>query len=393
MTRTRTSLAVAIAALFAAALVILPATAASAATVTTTIAGVTYEGDDTAVGAGATVISYSGAGGAVAIPATVTIGADIYSVVAVAFGAFDPTDGATTATGLLTSVTLPNTLVSIGGNGFARNALTSVTVPNSVTTLDGAAFYDNNITSLTLGTGVAVIGAAAFALNDFTSLTIPNTVTDIGADAFAGISSLTSLTLGNAVASIGQSAFEASPLTTVTFPASLTSLGVTSFNNAGTLITARFNGDAPVIVAGSSLGSPALPGAPTVEYLWRNTGFTSPTWQGYPSVAIALIEYDGNGGSAPATEEVEVGDTATDPGASSRPGRVFAGWFTAATGGTEFDFSSAVAGDVLLFAQFETLAATGTDINPVFPVGAGILVLGGIALAVFGRRRVAAHRH
>ena len=392
MTRTRTSLAVAVATLFAAALVILPATSASAATVTTTIAGVTYEGDDTAVAAGATVTAYSGAATSIAIPSTVTIGANIYTVVAIGNGAFDTDPGGHNSGSQLTSVTLPSTLVSIADNGFARNNLTSVTIPNSVTSLGGGAFFDNAIASLTIGSGITAIPAAGFTTNALTSLVIPNTVTSIGGDAFSGNPLLTSVTFGNSLSFIDHDAFTNSPFTTLTFPASVTSIGTHAFNGTNTLTDVRFNGNAPAVPGGEPFYDPALPSAPTVHFLWRNTGFTTPTWQGYPSVAIALVEFNGNGGSAPATEEVEVGDTATDPGASSRPGRVFSGWFTAATGGTRYNFSSAVAGDVLLFAQFEALAATGTDINPVYPIGAGALVLGGIALAVFGRRRAAAHR-
>ncbi len=388
MNRTRTALVTGAVALLVAALTLLPTSVASAATVTTVIGGVTYSADDTNVAAGASAVSYAGAGGALVIPSTVTIGVDVYSVVAVADEAFDPLGGGATATGLLASVTLPSTLESIGSNAFARNALTSITIPDSVTSLGGGAFFGNALTSITLGAGISVIPISAFAVNPtLTSLTLPNTVTSIGVAAFEGDSSLSSVVIPSSVTVIGDRAFNGTALSSVRIPDSVTFMGDQVFISP-TLTTVRFDGDVPTL---GTAPFGANPGAPTVSFLWRNTasGFTTPTWAGYPSVAIALVEFDGNGGSTPSTQEVAVGAPAANPGPSSRPGYGFTGWFTAATGGSQYNFSTPVTADVALFAQFGLLPAMGTDVSPVVPIGAGLMLIGGLAFVALARRRSA----
>ncbi|MBO5705645.1 MAG: leucine-rich repeat domain-containing protein, partial [Bacteroidaceae bacterium] len=86
---------------------------------------------------------------------------------------------------------IPNSVTSIGDYAFYNcSVLTSVTIPNSVTSIGGGAFYN------------------CFGL---TSVTIPNSVTSIGQSAFSGCSGLTSVTIGSGVESIGTKAFANCP--------------------------------------------------------------------------------------------------------------------------------------------------------------------------------------
>ena len=190
----------------------------------------------------------------------------------------------------LTSVTIPNSVTSIGDMAFyGCSGLTSVTIPNSVTSIGGSAFdgcsglttlnfnaincqdfyYSNfgtdlttvnigdsvqripayfvrgcsGLTSVTIPNSVTAIGEAAFdGCSGLTSITIPNSVTSIGGSAFYGCSGLTSVTIPNSVTSIGDRAFYGcSSLTSVTIPNSVTSIGGSAFDGCSGLTTLNFN--------------------------------------------------------------------------------------------------------------------------------------------------------
>ena len=100
--------------------------------------------------------------------------------------------------------------ISIKNYAFAYcTGLTSVTIPNSVTTIGDHAFDNcSNLTSVTIGNSVTSIGDYAFAsCTKLTSVTIPNSMTTIGGQAFQSCSRLTEVTIGNSVTSIGNYAF------------------------------------------------------------------------------------------------------------------------------------------------------------------------------------------
>ncbi len=97
----------------------------------------------------------------------------------------------------LTSVTIPNSVTSIGGGAFSNcGGLTSVTIPNSVTSIEDAAFSGcTGLTSVMIPSSVTGFGNSAFAYcSGLTSVTIPNSVTSIGEDAFRDCTGLTSVT-------------------------------------------------------------------------------------------------------------------------------------------------------------------------------------------------------
>ena len=116
----------------------------------------------------------------------------------------------------LTSVTIPDSVTSIGDDTFRNcSGLTSVTIPDNVTSIGSSAF--NNCSSLT-------------------SVTIPNSVTSIGDDTFRNCSGLTSVVIGDGVESIGSYAiYNCSSLTSVTLPDSVTSIGASAFYNCSSL--------------------------------------------------------------------------------------------------------------------------------------------------------------
>lgn len=87
----------------------------------------------------------------------------------------------------LTSVTLLNTVTSIGSGAFEYwTSLTRVSLGNGITNIGESAFeYCNRLTNITIPGSVTTIGTNALADTGLISLTIPSSVTDIGGGAFS----------------------------------------------------------------------------------------------------------------------------------------------------------------------------------------------------------------
>lgn len=108
--------------------------------------------------------------------------------------------GSSTSSTTSTTYYIPSSLKSVtvtGGNmlyGAFYNctSLTSVTIPDSVTSIGGSAFNGcSSLESVTIPDGVTSIGSSAFrGCTGLTSITIPDSVTSIGHYAFDGCSGL-----------------------------------------------------------------------------------------------------------------------------------------------------------------------------------------------------------
>ena len=132
----------------------------------------------------------------------------------------------------LTSITIPNSVTSIGSYAFYCSGLTSITIPNNVTSIGNTAFGNcSSLTSITIPNNISSIASSAFAnCSNLTSITIPNNLTSIGSAVFSNCSGLTSIMIPNSVTSIDVSAFSGcSGLTSITIPNTVTSIGSTAF--------------------------------------------------------------------------------------------------------------------------------------------------------------------
>ena len=78
------------------------------------------------------------------------------------------------------------------------------------------------------------------------------------------------------------------------------------------------------------------------------------------TVNTYTVSFDSNGGSAVASQSVRYGSKATQPTNPTRAGHTFQGWYTARSGGSKYDFGTAVTGDVTLYAHWSVNSYTLT---------------------------------
>ncbi|MBR1490669.1 MAG: leucine-rich repeat domain-containing protein [Bacteroidales bacterium] len=116
-------------------------------------------------------------------------------------------------------------------------SLTSITIPDSVTSIGSYAFSGcTNLTSINIPDSVTSIGEGAFkSSTSLKSIRIPNSVTGIGNEAFSDCSGATRLSVGSGVTSIGDNAFSScqSLQTILIYPMAPPSLGSSAFTKTG----------------------------------------------------------------------------------------------------------------------------------------------------------------
>ena len=302
--------------------------------------------------------SYTGNGGAVVVPDSVTA-IDRY----VFASCLDYDDeGNIIGSRCPTSVTLPVGLKSIGAGAFNGCAgLESISLPEGVERIGEGAFagctklarndfiivkgilygYVGKGGNVMIPDGVIRIESRVFyERSDLTSVTIPSSVTSIGAKAFYGCSGLTSLTIPDSVTRIGYSAFACEGgLKRIYMPESLRGQ-VEDVNNDvfGCHAYDEWEYD-------DEYEPPTPPEPPAISYR-----------EGIPMT----IFLDANGGVL--LDGNTVNAIWGDPiGVLPKPERqghyVFTGWWTAPSGGTLITDETKVTGNVTYFAQWKALAA------------------------------------
>ena len=168
--------------------------------------------------------------GKIVIPESVEFMGVAYSVTSIAGGAFSFGYG-------MTSVTIPNSVKSIGGNAFGGLMCTVSSVHISdIAAWCNIEFGDINSNPLNKAHHLYLNG------EEVKDLVIPNSVTSIGDYAFSGCSGLTSVTIPNSVTNIGGNAFSGcSGLTSVTIPNSVTSIGGNAFSGCSGLTSVHIS--------------------------------------------------------------------------------------------------------------------------------------------------------
>lgn len=162
----------------------------------------------------------------------------------------------------LTTMILPDSLVSLGGYAFFNAGLSSITFGTGLTAIETNTFYGNTLlTSVSLPDNIKIIDEYAFyGCYGLETVSLPNALMVLGIHAFAGCialasitipgtlahvsdyafanTAITSVTLHEGVISIGDYAFSDNPyLATVSLPSTLLFIGNSAFSGASTLST------------------------------------------------------------------------------------------------------------------------------------------------------------
>jgi len=139
----------------------------------------------------------------------------------------------------LASITLPASLTKIGVNCFNESeSLTTITIPDKVSTIQQCTFAAcTALTSISLPASLTLISSHAFCeCTSLTAITIPDKVDTIGAYTFRACRALTSITFPANLTKLGSGAFfSCTALTSITLPPNITSIGMRTFHRCTAL--------------------------------------------------------------------------------------------------------------------------------------------------------------
>jgi len=170
---------------------------------------------------------------------------DKYTKVIVDYGCTHIGDWAFGFSENLQSVSLPNSVKSIGTCAlYSNHKLISCPLPDYLESIDERAFYDcRRMQGLDLPATLTSIGKSAFSNCDaITVANIPGGVKSLPYGVFDDCEKLSTVTFGEGVEHIGESVFRESGVVRVTLPNSCLSVGPTAFRNCDSLISVTMLG-------------------------------------------------------------------------------------------------------------------------------------------------------
>lgn len=182
---------------------------------------------------GAYILSYNGRFPEVVIPEIL----NGYTVIGISDYAFYGNQ-------TLVSLTLPDTVKTIGKYAFGNSNLTEIELGEGITSIGDYAFTNcTRLERISLPSGVTVIPKGMLAnCSNIKKFEIGEQVIEIKENAFSGATHLSSLTLGNGIRIIGDYAFsECTALGTVILPDNIETIGKSAFNDCSALVSIVLN--------------------------------------------------------------------------------------------------------------------------------------------------------
>ena len=228
---------------------------------------------------------------------------------------------------------------------------------------------DDNVTVNTGDGTVNVPGGSTVTTSDGPSITVGEGGATVGTDGGVTLPENGSATIGN-----GDDA------TTITTPGGGTidpDTGAVTPGNGGSVVidsgddTTTITPPSGQPVTPNDDGSVTIPGGSTVTGSDGERVTIPPeggTLQPGGDVEYTVtVTFDSQGGSQVPSQDITVGEPASQPDAPTRTGYRFLGWYTAATGGARWDFTQPVTGDQTLYAQWAYLPPA----NPNYKITIG----------------------
>ena len=277
----------------------------------------------------------------------ITFDGDVTQIGAYAFYVNERATG-TTGGRCLTSITIPNSVTSIGDFAFAYCPLADVVIPNGVTKIGPLAFgVCRSLTNIVIPNSVTHIEERAFiSCISLTEVTIPDSVISIGDRAFVQCHNMTAFygkyasednrclivdgvlnsfapaevteyTIPQGVKAIGQLAFKcntnnfSSPLKSVTIPDSVTSIGYDAFSGCTSLQSVYCKSMTPPAGGSRMFNSNATDRKIYVPAAYANAYKSADYWKDY---ADYIIGYNFENGevAAPQPANNEIWYTSSD---------------------------------------------------------------------------------
>lgn len=255
----------------------------SALAQTASIDGVIY----TVYGDSVHVTGNDGSVTEVNIPATVTINSVEYPVRVIGDDAFYHRSN-------ITSVTLPEGIVSIGTRAFYNtSSLTDMNLPSTLKAIGSQAFRDSGVKFSELPAGLKELGDYAFYGSNVTLTEVPESITDLKSRVFCNCDNITSFTFHDGITSISESAFSdcnnlsdivfsnsllsigsyafygCTGLTSITLPESIESVSAQAFYNCSNLTSVEAS-DTPIKFGENAFYGCPIPAEGEVKYIGAN---------------------------------------------------------------------------------------------------------------------------